>query len=127
MAAELEQRWEEALRALKQAEELYTQQQRQPCLLAALPPELQAQFRAVGQYLPQLWDQGLIDQRHKKALLRSLIDKVVLQRTAPDRVQTRIVWKGGATTTLIVAVSVGSFTDLAGASTCAKSRRSVIL
>ncbi len=127
VAAELEQRWEEALRALKQAEELYTQQQRQPCLLAALPPELQAQFRAVGQYLPQLWDQGLIDQRHKKALLRSLIDKVVLQRTAPDRVQTRIVWKGGATTTLIVAVSVGSFTDLAGASTCAKSRRSVIL
>ncbi len=50
-------------------------------------------------------------------MLRSLIDKVVLQRSAPDRVQARIVWKGGATTTLNVSVSVGSFADLAGAAT----------
>jgi DNA invertase Pin-like site-specific DNA recombinase len=116
VAAELEQRWEAALRALKQAEERYAQQQRRPSLLAALPPELQAQFRAVGQYLPQLWGQGLIDQRHKKALLRSLIDKVVLQRSAPDRVQVCIVWKGGESTPLSVAVSVGAFADLADAS-----------
>ena len=117
VAAELEQRWEAALSALKQAEQTYVQQQRQPSRLAALPPELQAQFRAVGQQLPQIWNQGLIDQPHKKALLRSLIDKVVLQRSAPDRVQARIVWKGGATTTLNVPVSVGSFADLAGAAT----------
>jgi DNA invertase Pin-like site-specific DNA recombinase len=116
VAAELEQRWEVALRALKQAEERYAQQQRQPSLLAVLPPELQAQFRAVGQYLPQLWNQGVIDQRHKKALLRSLIDKVVLQRSAADRVQVRIVWKGGESTPLSVAVSVGAFADLTDAS-----------
>jgi hypothetical protein len=58
----------------------------------------------------------MIDQPHKKALLRSLIDKVVLQRSAPDRVQVRIVWKGGATTPLSVPVSVGAFADLADAS-----------
>lgn len=116
VAAELEQRWEAALRVLKQAEERYAQQQRQPSLLGALPSELQAQFRAVGQYLPQLWNQGLIDQRHKKALLRSLIDKVVLQRSAADRVQVRIVWKGGSSTPLSVAVSVGAFADLTDAS-----------
>jgi DNA invertase Pin-like site-specific DNA recombinase len=116
VAAELEQRWEAALRVLKQAEERYAQQQRQPGLLGALPPEQQAQFRAVGQYLPQLWNQGLIDQRHKKALLRSLIDKVVLQRSAADHVQVRIVWKGGASTPLSVAVSVGAFADLTDAS-----------
>jgi hypothetical protein len=57
----------------------------------------------------------LIDERHKKALLRSLIDKVVLQRSAADRVQVGIVWKGGATTPLSVPVSVGAFADLAGA------------
>src|SRR5262249_25745566 len=115
VAAELEQRWDIALRALKQAEEHSAQQQRQPSLLAALPPELEAQFRAVGQYLPQLWNQGLIDQRHKKALLRRLIDKVVLQRSAADRVQVCIVWKGGESTPLSVAVSVGAFSDLTDA------------
>jgi hypothetical protein len=45
-------------------------------------------------------------------LLRTLIDKVVIQRTAPDQVQTRIVWQGGATTTFQVPVTVGRLTDL---------------
>src|SRR6266545_3534650 len=115
VAAELEQRWEAALRALKQAEEAYAQQQGQLSRLASIPPELQAQFRAIAQHLPQLWAQGCIGHIHKKALLRTLIDKVVLERVARDCVQTRIVWKGGATTTLLVDVPVGSFADLAGA------------
>lgn len=115
VAAELETRWEVALGALKQAEELVLQQQRQPSRVLTLPVELQAQFRAVGQHLPQLWAQGAIEQAHKKALLRSLIDKVVVQRMARDCVQARIVWKGGATTTLAVAVTVGALADLAGA------------
>jgi hypothetical protein len=115
VAAELEQRWEAALRALKQAEETYAQQQRQPRVLTALPDELQAQFRAIGQHLPHVWSAGLIDQPQKKALLRSLIDKVVLHRIARDYVQVRIVWKGGATTSLSVPVPVGSFADLADA------------
>jgi len=114
VAAELEQRWEAALRALKQAEEAYAQQ-RQLSRLASIPPEMQAQFRAIAQHLPDLWAQGCIGHIHKKALLRTLIDKVVLERVERDCVQTRIVWKGGATTTLMVAVPVGSFADLAGA------------
>ena len=32
-----------------------------------------------------------------------------------DEVQTRIVWKGGATTTFAVPVTVGAFADLQGA------------
>ncbi len=56
VAAELEQRWEAALRALKQAEEAYAQQQGQLSRLASIPPELQAQFRAIAQHLPQLWE-----------------------------------------------------------------------
>jgi hypothetical protein len=82
-----------------------------------LPPELQERFRAIGQHLPQLWQQGVIGQTHKKALLRSLIDKVVVHRTARDCVQARIIWKGGDTTTLQIPVAVGSFSDLAGAAT----------
>ena len=117
VAAELEHRWEVALSALKQAELAYTQHQAHPVPVLMLPPELQKQFRAIGQHLPQLWQQGLIGQAHKKALLRSLIDKVVVHRAAWDCVQARIIWKGGDTTTLLVAVPVGSFSDLAGAAT----------
>lgn len=115
VAAELETRWEAALGALKQAETIHAQQQRQGLRRVALPPELQAQFRAVGTSLPQLWQEGRIGQVQKKALLRSLIDKVVIHRTSPDTVQVRIVWKGGAMTSLAVGVTVGAFKDLAGA------------
>jgi hypothetical protein len=62
--------------------------------------------------LPELWQQAVLSQPQKKALLRCLIDKVVLQRTARDRVRTRIVWKGGATTTQELAVPVGALADL---------------
>jgi DNA invertase Pin-like site-specific DNA recombinase len=117
VAAELEKRWEAALNILKQAEATYTQHQQRPISVLALPPDLRARFQALGQHLPQLWQQGVIDQAHKKALLRCLIDKVVLHRVARDCVQARIVWKGGVTTTLRIPVPVGSFSDLAGADT----------
>ena len=48
----------------------------------------------------------------KKALLRCLIDKVVIHRTAPDRVHCRVVWRGGETTDADVAVTVGSWSRL---------------
>jgi hypothetical protein len=48
-------------------------------------------------------------------LLRCLIDKVVVHRLCREAVQTRIVWKGGATTTVEVPVTVGAFTALSAA------------
>jgi hypothetical protein len=114
VAGELERRWEEALRALKQAEETSIQPE-EPGPLLPLPPELQARFQAVGQHLPQLWPEGIIDQAHKKALLRCLIDTVVVHRVARDAVQVRIVWKGEESTTLQVPVTVGAWTDLTDA------------
>jgi len=39
----------------------------------------------------------------------------VVHRLARDRVQARIVWKGGDTTTLSIPVPVGALKDLAGA------------
>jgi DNA invertase Pin-like site-specific DNA recombinase len=112
VTAELEKRWEEALRVLKQAEENSAQP---PAPLVPLPPELQACFQAVSQHLPQLWEEGIIDQAHKKALLRCLIDTVVVQRVQRDRVQARIVWKGGETTTVQISIPVGSWTEVSGA------------
>ena len=117
VAGEIERRWEVALGALKQAEDVYVRQQRPPSPALPLPPEVRARFEAVGQHLPQLWGQGVIGQTHKKALLRALIDKVVIRRVTRDRVQTRIVWRGGETTTLDVPVHVGAWKDLAEADT----------
>jgi hypothetical protein len=113
VAAALERRWELALRALKDAETAPASAGPIPFL--PLPPELVARFQAVGQHLPHLWRQGVIGQAHKKALLRTLIALVVVQRTARDPVPARIVWKGGQTTTLRVRMTVGAWTDLTGA------------
>lgn len=115
VAAELEQRWESALRALKETEETYAQRQVPPTLLLSLPQELKEAFMTIGQKLPQIWPQEVLTRENKKALLRCLIDKVVIHRQVPDRVQTRIVWQGGDITTLEIPVPVGSFEDLSTA------------
>lgn len=115
VAAELERRWEAALATLKQAEDTYQREQQKAHPLPVLPPELKAAFADAGQNLPQIWDQARLSRQAKKALLRSLIDKVVIHRLVPEFVQTRIVWKGGDTTTLQVPVPVGALTDLSGA------------
>ena len=80
-------------------------------------------FREIGQRLPELWQHAVLSNVQKKAFLRSLIDKVVIHRSAPDQISTRIVWKGGATTTRQIAVSVGSFADLS----CADEMEQAIL
>jgi hypothetical protein len=115
VAAELERRWEAALAELKRAEEDLAAKSISPPPLLALSSELQTAFQAIGQHLPTLWQQGRIRQQHKKALLRTLIDKVVVHRVARDRMQARIIWKGGETTTLVIPVPIGTFKDLAGA------------
>jgi len=115
VASALENRWEVTLAELKRAEEAQVSQDSSPHPLAALSLELQTAFQAIGRHLPTLWQQGRVSQRHKKALLRALIEKVVMHRVARDRVQARIVWKGGDTTTLNIPVPVGALKDLTGA------------
>jgi DNA invertase Pin-like site-specific DNA recombinase len=114
VAAELEKRWEAALAELKRAEET-AGPTFPPSPLLSLPTELQAAFRAIGQHLPRLWQQGVITPQHKKALLRALIDLVVVHRPSPEGVQVRIVWRGGETTQLQIPVPVKALSDLAGA------------
>ena len=116
VAAELERRWEEALRALQQAEEWLTLQKKQDQKPTLLPPDLKAAFSQIAQRLPEIWDrEELIPTPRKKALLRCLIDKVVIHRILPDKIQNRIVWKGGETTTFLIPVTVRSFLRLSSA------------
>jgi DNA invertase Pin-like site-specific DNA recombinase len=115
VAASLETRWNVALAECKRAEETLTQHQEPSRPSIPLSEELQTAFKDIGQHLPAIWQQGLLSRPQKKALLRCLIDKVVLHRPTPEWVQARIVWRGGETTTLQIPVPVGSLKDLAGA------------
>ena len=113
VAAELEHDWEVALQTLKQAEAAEAQRaQANTPPAEALPAELQAAFRAIGQKLPELWSRDVLSQAQRKALLRCLIDKVVIQRARRDQIHTRIVWRGGETTTFEVPVAVRALRDL---------------
>ena len=51
-----------------------------------------------GRQIPEWWQTDRFTREQKKALLRCLIDKVVVRRTAPDRAHCRVVWRGGETT-----------------------------
>lgn len=114
VTGELERRWEASLRELKVAEEsLARDKQQAPSY--AIPADLIEQLKDIGPQLPDLWNATLLNSVQKKSLLRSLIDKVVMHRTAHDQVQTRVVWKGGATTSAAVRVTVGKFAWLSGA------------
>ena len=104
-----------ALQALKQAEA--AEQQRAQASTPptnALPPALHAACRTMGQHLPALWPTDVLSQAQRKALLRCLIDQVVLQRARRDQRPPRMVWRGGETTTVEVPVAVGALTDLPG-------------
>jgi hypothetical protein len=117
VAGELERRWEVALRALREAEQRVesARQDRDKVVPIHVPGELRAAFTSLGESLPKLWEQSTLSRAQRKALLRCLIDKVVLRRLEPrDHVHTRIVWRGGAVTELDVVVSVHAVRDLSG-------------
>jgi DNA invertase Pin-like site-specific DNA recombinase len=115
VAAELEGYWEHTLRALKQAEATATRQAQEAVAAIVLSPSLRAALTALGQRLPEIWHTGVLSRAQQKALLRCLIEKVVIHRPLHDRVRTRIVWRGGDTTTFDIPVAVGALDRLASA------------
>jgi hypothetical protein len=116
VTGELERRWEQALRALQEAEEVWQRGHAQPTVAATLEPQLREALEQAGRQLPELWARAdFFSQTQRKALLRCLIDKVVIQRSAPDTLQVRIVWRGGDTTSATLPVTVGSLARLSAA------------
>jgi hypothetical protein len=61
-----------------------------------------------------VWQQDALSRAQRKALLRCLIDKVVLHRVTRDMIRTCIVWRGGAVSELEVPCTVGAPHDLTG-------------
>jgi hypothetical protein len=95
VAATLEQRWEEALRHAQQLQEAYER------FLRETPPNLQgeewARITAVAADIPALWQAAGTTNRDRQAILRCLVDRVVVhvQRDS-EYVQIAIEWAGGA-------------------------------
>lgn len=114
VAAELENRWECALRELKAEEERQAANEgKSSCW--AIPSELLDALKDVGPQLPEMWRQGLFTTPQKKKLLRSIVNKVVAYRVGGSqgaRIHIRAVWRGGATTSGEVLVNVGKFSQL---------------
>ena len=95
VAAELERRWELALRAEVEARDAAAHFAAEPAQ-PDLDPALREQLQDVGRRLPLLWVGGRLDAAHKKELLRTLIRRVILARPRPDLIEVKVVWISGA-------------------------------
>src|SRR3712207_9441306 len=106
----LERRWELALRAVGEAREAAERVAAQPAA-PPLDPSLKDQLRDLGQQLPVLWASGRLRPEQQKALLRTLIRRVVLTRPQRDTAEVKIVWVSGAVSALTVGLPVGRTVD----------------
>jgi hypothetical protein len=111
VAAELERRWEQALNELRQAEMHLAEVPVAPGESVEISPELREAFTALGQRLPTIWHEGVLTREQQKSLLRCLIDKVVVHRSASDCLSLRIVWKGEQVSTFELPVPVGALAN----------------
>jgi len=106
IAATLERKWEQALAELEQARRRLKE-------LEAGSPEVpkvsmrdRKRFSNVGKELPGLWDDLAVEAR--KALLRTLMSAVNLDRGDDGIVKLRIVWRGGLVTEIQQQVPIHS-------------------
>lgn len=113
VAAELERRWECALMEVRAAEAALAEHSApRPTSQAAIGKALESKVVALAGRLPRIWaDPGTTDA-HRKALLRCLVEKVVLDRGTRDIALARIVWRGGAVTDLEVKMRVNAVAKL---------------
>jgi hypothetical protein len=113
VAAELERRWEAALNELRAAEETLAQQAvPQAVGQIGMGKILQGKVISLAGRLPHIWTDPATTDAQRKALLRCLIDKVVLDRGKHDIATVRIVWRGGAVSNLDVKLNVNSVARL---------------
>jgi DNA invertase Pin-like site-specific DNA recombinase len=113
VAAELERRWEVALRAVVEAREAAARFAAQPPQ-PTLDPILAAQLRDLGRRLPELWASGRLTPAQQKEMLRSLIRRVIVTRPVPDTLEAKVVWVSGATTLLTLHPPIQHTEEVSG-------------
>ena len=110
VAAELERRWEAALIELRKAE---AEASDTPPAPDAVPDRaLRDKVVSLAGHVPGLWDDPATGDARRKALLRCLVEKVVLERGTHDIGDVRLVWVGGAVSELAVPRRVIGIDDL---------------
>ncbi len=113
VAGELERRWEAALSQVRAAEEALTRRASpQAITQMAMGKALHGKVVALAGHLPEIWADEATTDAQRKALLRCLVEKVVLDRGERDIALVRIVWRGGAVTDLEVKMRVNSVANL---------------
>jgi hypothetical protein len=70
------------------------------------------QRRDARHALPELWADPSVSREHRKALLRCLIDQVVMRRAARDKADVRIVRRAGEITEMTVMLPVNAISAL---------------
>jgi hypothetical protein len=103
VARGLETEWENRLRDLATAEsELRRREQQRP---SSLGPEQLKRLQMLGSDIRQVWNVTTTTDRDRKELLRTLLEEVVLNlKRAEGHAHLTLRWRGGAITTLDVAV-----------------------
>ena len=75
----MEHRWEDSFRELQSFEDaLAIRREQSQCW--AIPADLLEMLKDIGPRLSELWNERLLSWLQKKAMLRCLIEKVVLKR-----------------------------------------------
>jgi len=108
VARSLEQRWEEKLVALREAEATLATSR---SALAPLPPR--DDLEALASDLPRLWAAPTTSPKDRKRLLRTLVADVSLISEPGPRMRVGIRWRTGATEELVVFRSVSRGTPAA--------------
>jgi DNA invertase Pin-like site-specific DNA recombinase len=103
VARGLERDWEKALGALAEAEaELELRERQRP---RTLTDQERGQLLALGADLGRVWSAPTTTDRHRKQLLRTLIEEVIVDVAREERRATLTLrWQGGALTELAVAL-----------------------
>jgi len=102
VARSLEQRWEQKLKGLSEAEAVLAAARATAILL---PPR--AELEALASGLPRLWTAPTTSPKDRKRLLRTLLADVTLSSEPGSRVRVGIRWRTGATEELVVFRSPG--------------------
>ena len=96
VAAELERRWEAALSEMRAAEEGLGQQSAPQAIgQMGISKVLQGKIINLTGRLPQIWADTATTDAQRKALLRCLVEKVVLDCGEHNVALIRIVCRGG--------------------------------
>jgi DNA invertase Pin-like site-specific DNA recombinase len=94
VASTLEQHWEEALREQRRLDEDYHRFRRQ--MPSPLRPDEESQILALASTITTLWNSANTTNADRQAIIRCVVDKVVVDKVHREEGQLTVHWKGGA-------------------------------